>query len=389
MIESAYSQALQDEARGPSGGLHRIVELLREGESNRLVVENLSIAVAVLAKGDRVAADAFGNSGAIEVLLHCISGKFDGSSAVTSRVMTALCCLVAESKRNANLLESFNGMDRIGRTLSSTRFREDPLIAMDALRTLSYLLTDDKKRPKSGAAQDVLRTIGAVSAAMEMHGHRCDVQEAGLRALRNLLGMLQAPGAIEASVLNSIVECAATAFQLHGSDVVDADENTVPWDALGLLCDVDDARDSASSVRLDLETFFGSLRRIIADSDQDRSSEAAVARALHATAHIGWRSGETGPDMAAAGAVDAALEAMRAFRGSRAVLEPACSLARGLLEAGPTRGLVEDRMHELADALLLSIMAVTRGPGGGGGGGFASSGAASAGMFPPLVNPVP
>jgi hypothetical protein len=166
MIEATYAQALQEEARGPAGGLRRVVELLKEGESNHLVVENLCIAVAVLANGDRVAADAFGHNGVIEVLLRCISGKYDGSAAVTKRVMAALWCLVAESKRNAKLLESFDGMEKISRTLASTRFQEDPQIAVDALRALSCLLTHEKKSRK-GTAQVVVRAIEAVLAAMD------------------------------------------------------------------------------------------------------------------------------------------------------------------------------------------------------------------------------
>jgi hypothetical protein len=211
---------------------------------------------------------------------------------------------------------------------------------------------------------------------------------------------------LDARILSDVVTAASAAFRMHGHESRD-----IPWLSLGVLCDVDEARDSSFLVELDTECFFQSLRQVIAEvadlaaarasisatagadhippsaetpgrppgvskrrdvtrnrqklgpdtSDYDSSIESGaklVARALHVAARVGWRSQETRLSVLQAGAVDACLESLRVFCGRRDVLEPTCGLARGLLDWSEARADLAEK--DFTVGVLSAIMEVTR-----------------------------
>lgn len=387
---SRYNQ----EARGPGGGLRRIVELLRQNERNRLAVENVAIAIAVLSENDCVACDAFGNHGALEVLLHCIV-RYDGSSVVTKRLCAALRALVAGSRRNGRLFEAHDGVKTLSLTACSTRFQDEPGIAVDALRTLAVAMTDSvpkaaaaraasdglsggvgrvergssprAKTPSGRAEADgeghaphpISPVICSVTMAMDLHEHRVEVQEAGLHALRTLLTQVE-KGKLSTSDLSDVVESVGAAFRLHASE-----SSEVCWLSLALLCDVDAARESHLRVDLDLECFFGSLRHVVSATEletgaAEEAGARLVTRALQVTTHIGWRSKETQQDIVNAGAVDACLDVLRVFRSRADVLEAVCGLAHGLLDSPEARVLIEVKSQAFLLGILTAISDMTQ-----------------------------
>lgn len=387
-VNTAYAESLQEEARGHGGGLRRIIELLRQNESNQLAVENIAIAVNVLSENDSVTSDAFGNYGAVEILLHCLV-KYEENSTVCGRVVAAIRSIVTGSRRNAKLLEAFDGVHVLTNTAKCTKSQNDPTIAVDALRTLAALMLEpmagessdvSKKKSTSSISlgQDVHRkahesvdtanteilrwrqAISNVVLALDLHEHREQVQEAGLRALRTLLAKME-PSKLDHAQLVDVIRAAKEAYVLHGDASMD-----ICWQCLGLMCDVDDARDGQFRVELDVQSFFGCLLQVIAatgaETDPAASDAGAqlCARALCATDHIGWRTRERCQNIVKAGAFEAVLEALRVFPDRREILEPACSLGRSIIKSEDCKYLIDVKGHELILNVLGAIVEVTR-----------------------------
>lgn len=387
VVELAYADALQEEARSPAGGLRRIIELLRHNELNRLAVENIAISISVISENDRVSSDAFGNHGAVEALLLCIV-KYENNLEVTKRLVSALKNLVVGSRRNSELLEGLDGLGMLGRIACSTRFQADPTIAVDVLLTLASANIDGGKAKSSGGRTSGLRSqnrehspshvrvrrrndgivpergfnasggaIGSalcsVTMAMDLYDHSCRVAEAGLHAMRTLFAKA-GRGNLPLPMFSDVMETVSTAFHLHGSESVE-----VCWYCLALLCDIHDARDNHLRGEVDLNCFFGCVRRVAAATETETrfSVEEAganlVARAVLVANHIRG-------DVVEAGAIEASLEILRVFRHQPEVLEHVCGLVLGLLDATASRKLVEVKTEDFSNAVLSSILAVSK-----------------------------
>lgn len=370
------------------------MELLRQNENNRLAVENVAIAIAVLSENDAVACDALGNFHALDALLQCIR-KYDDNVVVTKRLMAALRALVGGSRRNTKLLQAHESLARIAAAGSSSRFEEEPSVADDSLRIVATALVDgpmslevgDNSRDYGSGLQlsslgsperrgslrslsnfgikgygkqhPICSVFSLVLQAMELHEQRSEVQISGMLALRALLAQPDRRE-LPAVVLLEMVGTVGTAFRLHAANV-----SEIGWLTLGLHCDVDIARESHLRVQLDLECFFASLRHVVAATEVETGAleEAGaklVSRALHMTSHIGWRNKETQQNAVDAGAVDACLDVLRVFQGQPEVLEAVCGLIHGLLDSAEASTLVEAKSQAFVDGILCAICEMTR-----------------------------
>jgi hypothetical protein len=368
------------------------VELLRQNERNRLAVENVAIAITVLSENDSVACDAFGNHGALEVLLHCV-GKYDDNVVVIKRLFAAIRALVGGSRRNTKLFQGHDGVSRVATIGAAPRFQEESCIAEDALRIVATVLIDgplptgvealdasamassyalvglQERRGASRSLSDLgsssygkhhpfSAVVGFVLQAMHLHDKCLEVQISGMLALRTLLAQ---PDRRELTphALSDVVEKVGDAFRMHAGSSGD-----ICWLTLGLLCDVDLTRESHVRVQVDLACFFSSLRQVVAAIELEtgvleEAGAKLVTRALQVTSHIGWRNKEPKQDAVNTGAVDACLEVLRVFQSQPEVLESVCGLVHELLDSPETNSLVQGKSQSFVEGILRAIGEMT------------------------------
>lgn len=349
-VYTAYTDALHKEARSSSGGVRRIVELLREHERNPVVVENAALAIAVLGENDAATRDVFGQYGAVEALLYTLTLN-ERIPSVVERVIFAITNLVRDSPRNVRLLETFDGVAKLAKISSSKRFEANPKIAVHALTALAALknrLGLNEPRIVHKGQSSISKVITYVLRSMRLHEYRVSVQEAGLDAVRTLV--VRADRAqLPHSLLTKCVRTASGAFKFHG------ESKDVQWQTLALQCDIDDVRDGHYLVELDVETFFGALRGIVAEGGALRRHPHPTAgntamveaigklieRALTTASRVGWRSSESKTKAIEAGAVDVCLETLAAFSDDRGIVERTCSVMRSLFDSREGRARLD------------------------------------------------
>lgn len=364
---TAYTDALHKEARSSSGGLRRVVELLREHERNAVVVENAALTIGVLSKNDAATRNVFGQYGALEALLQTLTIN-ERSAAVVERVAQAVCGLVRDSPRNVRLFEKFDGVMKLAKVASSKRFEDIPAIAVNALTAIAALkhrLDASEARIVHRGAPGAAKTISYVLRAMRVHEHRVDVQEPGLDAMRTLIVGAASAG-LQPALLTKCVRVASSAYRMHGGS------KDVQWQTLALQCDVDDIRDGHYLVELDVDAFFGALRAVVADGAAMRAEQnggphvladaiaGLVSRALGTASRVGCRSLDRNDSAADAGAVDVCLETLAAFSDNREIVEKTCSVMRSLLDS--LEGRLRLDCLPTACALLSAIETTSKAP---------------------------
>ncbi len=330
----AYTDALHQRARrGEEGGLRKIVALLRAYEHNPIVVENAAATIAILCENDVATRDVFGSYGAIEALLQTLLTRTEETVPVES-LLHAISNLVKDSPRNVRLLENFGGILPLMRLASSKRFEGRPNAAHYAMCTVAALkhrLGGKRSQPRimHKGQPGIPKAISYALRAMRIHEDDVNVQEAGLDAVRTLLGTADLVD-LSTPLLEKAISAAATAFVKHGSQSKD-----VIWQSLALQCDIDAIRDQ--QVEVDVKSFFGALKAVV---EQEESTPpwtdavaALVARALVTASRVGWRSMDSKEAAANAGAVDVCLVALESLSGNRKVVERTCSVMRSLFDS--------------------------------------------------------
>lgn len=345
---NAYTDTLQNEARGDGGGLRTIVELLRDSEGNPIVIEKAALVIGILSENDAATRDAFGQFAAVQTLIQCLTvripAKFD-RTVIVKNVTFALASLLRDSPRNLRLFEMFDGPYKMGKVAASERYENKPDVPKYALRALSEL----KYHPHSSESQTnhVLtnssttgRTVMYVLRAMSLHEYRTEIQECGLDALRTLL-LRSGREVVDGSLLQESATAAGTAFKLHHKESVE-----VNWQCLTLLCDVEGLHEEGGIlVDLDMECMFGAVGSLIIEARQVRDKEGAVyqglvdllKRALQTIERMGHRRGDFTEQAVEAGAAEAILDALDFFGGDRQEVDRIQSILRTLLDCDEGR----------------------------------------------------
>lgn len=339
---NAYTDTLQNEARGDGSGLRTIVELLRDSEGNPIIIEKASLVIGILSENDAATRDAFGQFTAIQTLIQCLSlrmsAKFD-RALIVKNVTFALSCLLRDSPRNVRLFEMFNGPYKMGKAASSERFENKPDVPKFALQALSEL----KYHPKCSDLQssEVLsdssttgRTITHVLRAMALHEYRTEIQEYGLDALRTMLSRSEKESN-DTHLLQASINAAATAFKMHKESA------EVSWQCMTLYCDLEEVLEETPTVSLDLESLFGSLHVLLDEAQKQRerrgriyeSLAELVRRGLDLVGRLANRQSDFIEKAVEGEAVETVLKALEFFGGDREEVDRIQSILRTMLDS--------------------------------------------------------
>lgn len=351
----AYTDALQEETRGRSGGLRKIVDILRDNDGNPIVIEKAALAIGILSENDVATRDVFGLHAAVQTLIQCLSIRIPGSydrSGIVSTVVYAIACLLRDSPRNVRLFEMFDGPHRMGKAAASERYENCPAIPRNALKALSELKhhpthvtetftnssSSSSSSFSSSTSSSTSRTIRYVLRSMTLHEHRTDVQEHGLDALRTLLARA-GKGALSTDILNLSAQATATAFQMH------SESREVQWQCLTLLCDLDAMREGLFSLDLDVQSFFGALRLVIIEAKLNgkrrpklgKSSLELIRRAVEVAVANGWRTQDFKDTAVEAGAVETILDVLDVYGDDAQIVDKICTILRVLHQSDEGR----------------------------------------------------
>jgi len=335
-VYNTYCEQLHKSARSPDGsGLRGIISLIREFDTNPLVIESASHTIALLCEKDEATREFFGSYGCIEVLLQTLR-KCDTSQGKTMKALAyAISSLIFESSRNIRKLESLNGILPLAKLASLKKYDDTPGIAiysLSAVAGVKYRCDKGEPRISYKSRPGLGKVVSYINRTLRIHEGNEQVQEVGIDAIRALITVSPNSAlSLSSYSLEKCIYASSLAYETLSS------KKDVIWQSLALQCDINSIRPGADEgIVLELNSFFGALRSIARDGKNERNAiwiEAItnlIYRGLNLAVKIGTKGTEWKTRSIEAKAIDCCMEILEIFPHNGNIVEKCGAVMRSL-----------------------------------------------------------